>query len=95
MSRDEQTLESQLSETVRLLMTRTGLRQVDIARGMGVTRGALSQRLLGNATWRLNDVPPVAEAFGLTVCELLSGYASLAQANRLPPAQGSEGQTRI
>jgi transcriptional regulator with XRE-family HTH domain len=88
-------LEAQLNETLRLLMTRTGRRQVDIAEVIGITRGSLSQRLLGHSVWKLDDLPPVADYFGITVCELISGYAAIAQADRLPPAKGSEGQTRL
>lgn len=88
-------LEATVNETIRLLMTRTGKRQVDVAEVIGITRASLSQRLLGNANWKLNDLPKVAGYFGLTVAELLSGYASIAQADRLPPAKGSEGQTRL
>ncbi|MBK3539629.1 XRE family transcriptional regulator [Streptomyces sp. MBT67] len=76
-------------------MTRTGRRQVDVAEVMGITRASLSQRLLNKAGWRLNDLPLVADFFGLTVCELISGYASIAQADRLPPARDSDGQTRL
>ena len=89
------TLEVQLNETLRLLMTRTGRRQVDVAEVIGITRGSLSQRLLNKAGWRLNDLVPVADFFGLTVCELISGYASIAQADRLPPAKSADGQTRL
>ncbi|MFJ4008162.1 helix-turn-helix domain-containing protein [Streptomyces sp. NPDC090023] len=89
------TLESTLNETLRLLMTRTGRRQVDVAEALGVTRASLSQRLLGNSGWRVNDLPKVADYFGLTVPELLSGYAAISAADRLPPAKGSKGQTRI
>lgn len=80
-------LEATLNETVRLLMTRTGRRQVDVAEVVGITRASLSQRLLGNSNWKLNDLPAVAQYFGLTVAELLSGYGAIAQADRLPPAR--------
>lgn len=90
-----ETLETTLNETIRLLMVRTGSRQVDVAKAVGITRGSLSQRLLGNSGWRVNDLPAVASHFGLTVSELLSGYASIASAKRLPPAAKSSGQTRI
>jgi transcriptional regulator with XRE-family HTH domain len=79
-------LERTLNETVRLLLTRTGRRQVDVAEVLGITRGSLSQRLLGNSNWKLNDLPKVADYFGITVPELLSGYAAIA-ADRLPPAK--------
>lgn len=88
-------LETQLNETIRLLMTRTGTRQVDVAEVIGITRASLSQRLLGNSNWKLNDLPAVAQFFDVTVCELISGYAAIANADRLPPAKGSEGQPRL
>ncbi|MEU8673022.1 helix-turn-helix transcriptional regulator [Streptomyces anulatus] len=94
-SKGPEGLESQLNETLRLLMTRTGLRQVDVAEVIGITRASLSQRLLGHSTWKLDDLPAVADRFGVTVCELLSGYAAISQADRLPPAKGSPGQTRM
>ncbi|MEV0581252.1 helix-turn-helix transcriptional regulator [Streptomyces sp. NPDC050392] len=90
-----ETLETTLNETIKMLMVRTGRRQVDVAEVVGITRGSLSQRLLGNSGWRVNDLPPVADYFGLTVGELLSGYASIATAKRLPPAAKSSGQTSI
>lgn len=87
--------ETQLNETIRLLMTRTGRRQVDVAAALGITRASLSQRLLNKSSWRLNHVATVADFFGLSTCELISGYAAIAQADRLPPASDTEGQTRI
>lgn len=92
--REEEPLETTLNETIKMLMVRTGRRQVDVAEVVGITRGSLSQRLLGNSGWRVNDLPPVADYFGLTVSELLSGYANIAAAKRLPPGKGA-GQTRI
>ncbi|MFD3716633.1 helix-turn-helix domain-containing protein [Streptomyces sp. NPDC058677] len=90
-----ETLETTLNETIKLLMTRTGRRQVDVAEVVGITRGSLSQRLLGNSGWRVNDLAPIAEYFGLTPAELLSGYASIASAKRLPPAGKASGQTAL
>lgn len=87
-------LEGRLSETLRLLMTRTGQRQEDVARVLGLTRATLSQRLLGHARWRVGDLPLLAEHFGLTVVELISGYAAIPP-DRLPPSRTDPGQTRI
>lgn len=87
-------LDEQLSDTLRLLMTRTGQRQEDIAAVLGVTRGALSQRLLGHAKWKVADLRPVADHFGITVCELLSGFAAIPP-DRLPASRRDLGQTRI
>lgn len=93
-NREPEGLEVQLNETIRLLMTRTGRRQVDVAEVIGITRASLSQRLLGKSGWKLDDLPLVADYFGVTVCELISGYAAIANAKRLPPA-ASGGQTSL
>jgi transcriptional regulator with XRE-family HTH domain len=85
-------LEKQLNDTLRLLMARTGLRQVDVAKVVGITRASLSQRLLGHSAWKIDDLPPVAALFGVTVCELLSGYVAIAQADRLPPVKEPSGR---
>lgn len=86
-------MEATLNETIRLLLTRTGKRHADVADAVGITRGSMTLRLQGKSRWRLDDLRPVADAFGLTVCELISGYRSIPE-DRLPPAKGSEGQTQ-
>ncbi len=78
-------LEATVNETVRLLMARTGKRQADVAAALGVTRCAVSSRFLGRVEWKLSDLPKVADCFGLTASELLSGYTAIAAAGRLPP----------
>jgi hypothetical protein len=81
-------LEEQLNDTLRLLLTRTRQRHADLADVVGITRGSLSLRLQGRSRWPLNDLPALAGHFGLTVCELLSGYAAI-PADRLPKASQS------
>lgn len=87
-------MEARLNETLRLLLTRTGKRQVDLADAVGITQTSMSARLRGASRWRLDDLEPVADLFGLTVCELISGYAAI-DAERLPPKRDDDGQTRI
>lgn len=87
-------LETRLSETLRLLMTRTGQHQGDVAAVLGLTRATLSARLLGNARWRVGDLALLGDHFGLTPCELISGYAAIPP-DRLPPSRIAPGQTRI
>ena len=86
-------LEATLNETIRLLLTRTGKRHADVADAVGITRGSMTLRLQGKSRWRLDDLPAAADAFGLTVCELISGYRAIPE-DRLPPPAGG-GQTRI
>lgn len=90
---EEEDVETTLNETLRLLLTRTGQRHEDIARVVGVSRASMTLRLKGDTPWKLRDVAAVAGHFGLGVTELLSGYAAIASAKRLPPAKGAEGQT--
>jgi transcriptional regulator with XRE-family HTH domain len=86
-------MEATLNETIRLLLTRTGKRHADVADAVGITRGSMTLRLQGKSRWRLDDLQPVADAFGLTVCELISSYRAIPE-DRLPPAKGGEGQTQ-
>jgi len=87
-------MEAALNETIRLLLTRTGKRHADMADAVGITRGSMTLRLQGKSHWKLDDLRPVANAFGLTVCEMISGYRAIPE-DRLPPARGDGGQTRI
>lgn len=87
-------MEERLNETLKLLLTRTGQRHSDLARILGVTQSSMSARLRGESRWKLDDLPPVAEHFGVTVGELLAGYAAI-PADRLPPTAKGAGQTRF
>lgn len=89
-----ESLEQRLNETVRHLLTRTGERHSDIAPLLGVNQSSMSARLRGASRWKLDDLAPVADHFGLTVCELISGYSAI-PADRLPPSRDATGQTRI
>lgn len=88
-------LEADVNETVRQLMVRTGQTPGVLAGVLGVSRQAVAGRLAGRSQWHINDLRPVADHYGLTVCELISGYVAIAQADRLPPRAGEDGQTRI
>lgn len=87
-------LETRLNETLALLMTRTGRTQSDLAEAINVSRAQVSQRLRGGVAWRVSELEPIAGLFGVTVCELLSGYVAMADSGRLPPSR-EIGQTRI
>lgn len=87
-------MEDRLNETLRLLLTRTGQRHSDLAEILGVSQSSMSARLRGQSRWRLDDLPPVADFFGLTVGELLAGYSAI-PSDRLPSPAKGPGQTRI
>lgn len=95
IAHEGEAMEARLNETIRLLLTRTGRSQGNLAEALGVKRPSLSQRLRGESRWLFADVVEAANYFGLTLAELSSGYAAIAQAGRLPAAKGSEGQTSI
>lgn len=82
-----ETLVSRMNETTRLLLTRTGQGQADLASHLGLSRASVSHRLGDRHGWSLADVDRVADFFGLTGEELLSGYAAIAHAHRLPPSR--------
>lgn len=87
-------LEERLNDTVRLLLTRVGQPHARLAEVCEITRVSMSARLRGKHRWPLDDIEKVADHFGLTVCELISGYQAIPE-ERLPPPAGSAGQTRI
>ncbi|THJ38498.1 helix-turn-helix domain-containing protein [Candidatus Frankia alpina] len=89
-----ESLEATINETVRLLITRVGGRQSDVAEVLGITQSSLSQRLLGHSIWKVDDLPKVAAHFGLTASELISGYTAIAAAGRLPAARPRTARTR-
>ena len=88
------TLERDVNETIRLLMARTGDTPGVLATATGVSRQAVAGRLAGRSQWHIDHLPAVADHYGVTVCELMSGYASI-PTDRLPPRAGEDGQTRI
>ena len=87
-------LERDVNETIRLMMARTGETPGALAQVMGVSRQSLAGRLAGRSQWHINHLPTVAAHYGVTVCELISGYAAI-PADRLPPRADGTGQTRI
>ncbi|THJ70987.1 helix-turn-helix domain-containing protein [Candidatus Frankia alpina] len=89
-----ESLEATINETVRLLLTRIGRPQADVAEVLGITPSSMSQRLLGHSIWKVDDLPKVAAYFSLTASELISGYAAITAAGRLPPAKARTVRTR-
>ncbi|WP_163549967.1 helix-turn-helix domain-containing protein [Candidatus Frankia nodulisporulans] len=87
-----ESLEATINETIKLLMTRTGKRQMDVAKSLGISPAVISQRLSGNSSWRIDDLPKVAAYFGLTFAELTSSYGALAATGRLPPSGSGLGE---
>ncbi|THJ64686.1 helix-turn-helix domain-containing protein [Candidatus Frankia alpina] len=89
-----ESLEATINETLRLLMTRTGGRQVDVAEVLGITQSSMSHRLQGYSTWKVDDLAKVAAHFGLTASELISGYTAIGATGRLPAARARTTRTR-
>ena len=66
-----------VSGEVRAWMSRTGIRQTQVAAALGISRQSVSLRLTGRTAWTVDDVSTVAELLGVPVADLLT-----------PPRQG-------
>lgn len=59
------TLQDTADRIINRLRNRVGAHQADLAEAVGITRGSLSQRLLGHDCWK--RLPVVASFFGVEV----------------------------
>ncbi len=62
-----------LGERIRLLRQKRGWRQIDLAEETGMHENYVSDLELGNKEICLRMLQTVAQAFGLTMAELLRG----------------------
>lgn len=67
----DQELRLSVAATVRAELARRGLNQWDLAERMGISRGAVSQRLLGHVPFDTDDLAAVAELLDITPSEIL------------------------
>lgn len=59
-----------IGERVHRIMWRQRLSQVQLARSLGVSQGALSRKLRGERPWFAAEVLDAAGALGVSLCEL-------------------------
>lgn len=77
--------DSYLSETVRILMARHRETTAAIGNILGVTGPAVSQRLLGNTRWSVEELVLLSRHYGLPPSDLLSGPTHALGALDNPP----------
>ncbi len=66
-------LDEQISEAVRVESARRRMTQQDVADALGLSRSAIYARLTGRQSWRVNELPPLSTALGVTVNQLIGG----------------------
>lgn len=96
MTQEEMDMETQIRETVDHLLTHVGMSKSELARRLDMDRVTVLRKLSGTkGIIRANDLPRFAGVFGITVSELIQGYAWMSQNRCLPPGKRDAGQTRI
>jgi predicted transcriptional regulator len=66
-----------IAAIVRAAIMERGLHQIDVARIVGLSQQAVSDRLNDVRPWRTRDLQRLAEHFGVTVAQLLEPPALL------------------
>ena len=67
-----QTLSTSVSANIRAEMARRGLGQRDLADALGLSRPAISNRLIGKTPWTVDELEIVAQGLGVEPASLLS-----------------------
>ncbi len=62
-----------VASTIRAEASRRGLTQKDLTRAIGMSTATMSARWNGVRPWALDELAEVAELFGCSVPELISG----------------------
>lgn len=65
-------VEKAIAASVESLRSRRGLPQRVLAEAVGLSQGAMSQRLNGKVEFSLSELEPIAEALGVTVLDLFT-----------------------
>ena len=62
-----------VSGNVRAEMARRRVTQKELSEAFGIAQTQISKRLNGRSEWRVNDLPPIAEALGVSIDVLIYG----------------------
>lgn len=62
-----------VSGNVRAEMARRRVTQKELSEALGLAQTQISKRLNGRSEWRVNDLPPIAEALGVSIDVLIYG----------------------
>ena len=68
-----ETLSDFVAATIRAEASRRGLTQRDLTRAIGMSTSTMSARWNGQRPWALDELADLAELFGCSVPELISG----------------------
>lgn len=64
---------AELRKTIPALLGVYGQSQADLGEAMGLTQGQVSRKIAGGSPFTLADCDAIAEHFGITTAQLLSG----------------------
>ncbi len=83
-----------LGEQIYFYRTKCGLSQLDIAEKLDVSRQSVSKWENGVATPELEKVVKLAELFGITLDELVSGTVQISETQEKTPQVKSQTRPR-
>ena len=86
---DDLTYNERVGLEVKTWLIRKRLRQSDLASALSLSQGAISQRLIGNQSFSMNELIVASGLFGITLGELLG--PSLLNEKGPRPAVRDEG----
>jgi len=72
---EAQPMRQVVTENIRALMARRGVRQPQIMALLGLSQPAVSRRLNGQLAWDIDELETIGIAFGVSVAELVGGTA--------------------
>ncbi len=68
--------QSHVPANIRAEVARAGKNQADIAELLGITRQAVSQRMLGRVDFRISEITAIANYLGVPSSALIDGTAA-------------------
>jgi transcriptional regulator with XRE-family HTH domain len=80
---DTKSLQDAVSEEVRVLLIRRGMKQIDLADALGWRKAFLSHRLMGRTPWDVNDLEALSKVLRVPVTAFF------------PPVSGSFGEESV
>lgn len=69
---------SHVAANIRAEIARRGKNQVDVAEALGITRQAVSNRLLGRVEFRVSEVQAIADYLGVPASVLVDDHSKAA-----------------
>lgn len=76
-----------VTENIRALMARRGIKQPQIMALLGLSQPAVSRRLSGQLSWNIDELERIGGAFGVSVAELLNAPSTSPPFRTDPPTR--------